>query len=101
MRAIVYNAKTREAKEVEIENYKDYYKHLDCRTFDIVRISESVNVYVDDEGLMVDNPSFSLVAGYPEPLAGNLVFTGGADRDGNTLSSTESVKNVIKNIIAL
>jgi len=101
MRAIAYNAKERTAEVVEITNYKDYYKYLNCRTFDIIQPHKNVSVFLDDEGLFVEDQSFSLVSGYQEQLAGNLVFTGGVDSKGDTLPYKGSVEEVLQNIIPL
>jgi hypothetical protein len=41
-----------------------------------------VTAYVDDCGLLKSKP-FSAVVGYPQPLAGNIVFVGDVDEEGN------------------
>ena len=81
-----------ETKEVEIDTYKDYYKHLECTMFDAVRVSwndTDITIYVDDEGLLKSGNLGRHVHGYPEPLFGNLVITGGVDSIGRTLDAPE------------
>ena len=41
--------------ELSDSNIQDYYKVMDCRCFDIVRLGGGVIMYVDDEGLLRNN----------------------------------------------
>lgn len=76
----------------EIDNYKDYYKHLECDCFDVIYSEVNgikVNIFADDEGLLKPNNLGWDIDGIP--LFGNLVFTGDADEDGETTSIDESI----------
>ena len=73
---------------VEIEDYTDYYKHLNCTTFDMVRVSWNgydISIFIDDEGLLKAGNLGRKVLGHPTPLFGNLIICGGVDRNGDTL----------------
>ena len=93
IRAIVYCPKTEKAEEVMLGGLDDYYKHLQCRTFDVVS-AERFDIYVDDEGMMVSGNLVTQIDGIPVPLAGRLLFTGGVDGRGETLSLDDSVREV-------
>ena len=74
-------------KEVEITNYKDYYKYMECDLFDVVMVQWDgypISIYIDDEGMLKPNLG-RMVQGYPEPLFGAMVICGGVDSEGNTL----------------
>ena len=73
------------------EGIKDYYKHLDCRCFDVVGFPFG-DVYVDDEGMYNAHCGFQL-PGY-NPLFGNGVITGPCDSEGGSTSVTISLAEV-------
>lgn len=87
--------------EIARGNIKEYTKLLKCDYFDIVQVCENLDVYIDDEGLMVDEPKMNMVATMMglRPLAGSLVFTGGCDKNGNTLSLTEWSIEQLKGLV--
>jgi len=94
MRAILSRINERMSiidEEVSITNYKDYSKYLECDLFDVVSVewnSEQISIFVDDEGMMKENFG-RRVMGYPDPLFGNMVITGGVDSNGETLPAPE------------
>ena len=56
MKAILINPFDQTIKETEYTgNYKEIYDLIDCRSFDCVRIYETQDMYIDDEGLMRNN----------------------------------------------
>jgi len=88
MRAICINVNDYTIKEVWIKNYKDYYKYLECDTFDAVSNAVGdLSAFVDDDGLIKSgNPVVDISKfAFPQPYAGNIVLTGGVDVEGNTL----------------
>ena len=104
MRAIViYNRGA--VEEVAINNYKDYYKHLDAGMFDVVRVrwlGRDISIFVDDEGMLKRNFGRDVI-GYPQPLFGNLVICGGVDHEGETLPldkvfTTKNMHEFVSNI---
>lgn len=80
--------------KAEIEDYTDYYKHGEFQLFDVVRVmwnDVEVNIYVDDEGMLRSGNFGRKVEGYPQPLFGNLILTGGVDSIGNTMDLPEEI----------
>jgi len=98
IRAIKYDPRTKEFSEVTINGLDDYYKHLECRIFDIVRLSEDIDVYVDDEGLFNSGSPVTELIGFGREimLAGVLLFTGGGDDMGDTMSFKGSIEDIQK-----
>ncbi|HZM65150.1 MAG TPA: DUF3846 domain-containing protein [Nakamurella sp.] len=68
------------------------YGAIGCRCVDVVRLDDSMDMWVDDEGMLVgevNRPATRLArsCGFVwQPYFGVVVVTGGADRDGNTVS---------------
>ena len=59
MRGILINPFDKTIKEVNIlGNIEDIYLLTECKTFDVVALSDKDDVYVDDEGLLKDNRYF-------------------------------------------
>lgn len=81
-------------EEIDIKSYKDYYKYLECDCFDVAMNKDrTISAFVDDSGLLVsDNPVCTYSdLGFDEPLAGNVVFAGGVDSEGETLPLSEDI----------
>ena len=91
-------------KEVDIRNYKDYYKYIGCDSLDMVRLTWgdiNVSIFIDDKGLMKPNNIGRKVFGYPEPLFGNMIFTGDVNEDGETLPLPKEITiNTIKILVS-
>jgi len=98
MKAIIVDPFTQLVTATEYNNdYKPIMSHIGTgRAFDIVRLyhydgSDSLkdhgyvddHVYVDDEGLYVDDQYFWMHANYPMPLAGRGLILGGTP-DGDS-----------------
>lgn len=61
------------------EKLQWFYKHIDTDTIDIVRMTEAVDIVVDDNGLLFpDKPVFEIIntefPNRPLQLAGTLLF---------------------------
>jgi len=91
IRVIVINSCTMTVKESTVSSLDDYYQHLDCRCFDLVRF-EGCDIYVDDEGLYREVKGGFVYDG--QPLHGHGVVTGGCDMDGETIACTLTVEEV-------
>ena len=79
---------------VDIASYKDYYPLLEAELFDVVMIEymgHRLSVFVDDEGMLKPNNLGRLIAGYPQPIFGNIVIVGDVDSEGNTLPLPEEL----------
>jgi|TARA_R100001224_G_scaffold113524_1_gene99212 hypothetical protein len=96
MKAILIDVHTQSVTEVEHDNTLDnIYDLLNCRTFDVVRIDEVDSIYVDDEGLFVDDQLFFEYGGDAQSvrLAGNGLILG-VDDEGNSISPQTTVEEV-------
>ncbi|MET9957236.1 DUF3846 domain-containing protein [Streptomyces sp. NPDC006339] len=70
---------------------------IECDVVDVADITADLSMWIDDEGMLIDNPNenvpaFRLFACYRTPCQryfGNAVFTGGTDADGDTVGLTE------------
>lgn len=59
MKGILINPHEETITEVEYSgNYKEIYDIIDCRTFDCVRLTIENDMYVDDEGLLINNQKY-------------------------------------------
>ena len=59
MKAILINPHEETITEVEYSgNYKEIYDLIGCTTFDCVRIYETQDMYIDDEGLLKNNQMY-------------------------------------------
>lgn len=68
---------------------------IGCDLFDVVHLADGIDVYVDDEGLLVARPVLNLALtvlahalGTPAVLFGTGVVLGGDDETGDTLGLT-------------
>ena len=74
-------------------------------TVDVVRMHPDMNLWVHDEGLYVCdlNPVATAVAAgmgfVHQPMCGDVVFTGGADEDGNTLGLSDELAEVLMELV--
>tara|TARA_A100001201_G_C3984961_1_gene169801 strand:+ start:289 stop:627 length:339 start_codon:yes stop_codon:yes gene_type:complete len=97
MKAILIDVKNEEVREVEFDDtLKNIYELVDCATFDVVRIDETNGIYVDDEGLFVEDQLFFTYVhynNYCQTLAGNGLILG-VDSEGNSISPTLSLEEV-------
>jgi len=59
MKAILINPFDTTIKIAEYTgNYKEIYDLIGCRSFDCVRLYETQDMYIDDEGLLIDNQMY-------------------------------------------
>ena len=59
MRGILINPFDTTIKEVVYTgDFREIYDLIGCRTFDCVRIYETQDMYIDDEGLLIDNQMY-------------------------------------------
>ena len=103
MRAIQLISETGELNEVQVSNYKDYYKLLNAELFDIIMVTwkgVDISIYVDSKGMLKSKNLGRDVKGFPEPLFGNMVICGNVDIEGNTLDLPKkiTIEDVRKNV---
>ena len=59
MKGILINPFDTTIKEVVYTgDFREIYDLIGCRTFDCVRIYETQDMYIDDEGLLIDNQMY-------------------------------------------
>ena len=96
MKAILIDPLDQSVSEVDYNgDYKALYNLLNCRTFDCVRIDDTNDMYVDDEGLL-KNPNRYFKYGQ-QTLAGMgliLAHNDEGESVGTTLSSAEVFEKV-------
>ena len=64
MKAILINPFDQTIKETEYTgDYREIYSLVECRTFDCVRLSDMQDMYIDDEGLLIDNQRYFSIEG--------------------------------------
>ena len=103
-RLLCLDVEQRKLIEVECNDLQDYYNALGCDCFDIARIyigSKKFDCFVDDNGLLKENPIPSAVSKSKEVLlVGNIIFAN-HDDEGNTTSLTDEDIAIIKRNMAL
>lgn len=72
MRAILVDPISRTVTEVDHKNdYRDIYRLIEATTFTAISIEHQHTIYVDDEGLLADDPGpFFKWVTYHQPIAG-------------------------------
>lgn len=102
MRAILIDPFSRTIAEVEYSgNYKQIYELIQCDTYDCARINrEGDGIFVDDEGLFKEQEqAFFLHADYPQPLAGRGLVLGCRMEDGESVSPSTTLDEVIDKVV--
>lgn len=96
MKAILIDVKNEEVREIDFnETLEHIYELVDCATFDVLRLDGVNGIYVDDEGLFVEDQLFFTYHGdnYSHTLAGNGLVLG-VNGGGETISPTVTVEEV-------
>lgn len=96
-KAILIDVDTKEIKEVTIEDGIDaIYKQLKCDTFDVIRLDNKNDIYVDDNGVLSITPDtkFFKHEDYHQPIAGNGLVMGFDFESGDSVDTTITVKNL-------
>lgn len=74
-------------------DWQDISTLLECSLFTTIDLSDSDTLYVDDEGLYVEDQRFFNLEGYPQPLAGRGLVLGYTP-DGDSTDSSLTVSQV-------
>tara|TARA_B110001454_G_C12353302_1_gene281147 strand:+ start:91 stop:450 length:360 start_codon:yes stop_codon:yes gene_type:complete len=96
MKSILIDVIKQEIKEVEHDDtLSSIYKHVNCGTFDVVNIDGVNSIYIDDEGLFVEDQLYFKYTGTTDSvsLAGNGLILG-VDDEGETISPTLMLEEV-------
>ena len=100
MRAILIDPFTQTIEEVDYSgDYKDIYGLIECDLFTTVYLPNTSDdtLFVDDEGLYVENQRFFKIDGFEQPLAGRGLLLG-TDEEGESIdcmSTVEEVKAIV------
>ena len=107
MKMLLLDVKNRDVKMVDANGLDDYYRLIGCRTIDIVSRSIGdirVEIVIDDEGALVDNPKISAIDidGTPMLFGNLLVASGRVTDDGELTELTKAeVKDLMNNIATI
>ena len=107
MKMLLLDVEKRDVKMVEANTLADYYKLIGCRCLDIIhrRIGDAeVEIVLDDEGLLVENPKVSAinVDGTPVLFGNLLIASGRVTDDGELTELTEAeVDEIMDNVATI
>lgn len=99
MQAILIDPFTETIEEVDYSgDYKDIYALLGCDLFTTVYTEMADTIYVDDEGLYVEDQRYFKLKGYPQPLAGRGLVLGCTDDGDSTdcVSSLQDIQDIVE-----
>lgn len=78
---------------------KDLYRLIGCDTVDVVRLTPTLDMWLDDEGMYTQEENIAaafIVYAYWRAIHqgyyGTVVFLGGADVDGDTLGLSDATE---------
>jgi hypothetical protein len=86
--------KTIEPVDCQLGDIHDMYRLIECDCFDAVRVqiaSLDCTAWVDDEGALKEPEDQHCCFFAGAHLAGNILLTGGADIEGNTLPCPSAI----------
>ena len=91
MKGILINPFDETIKEVMYSgNFREIYDLIDCRTFTVVRLNNVDDMFVDDEGLLIDNRYFTIVN---KNYAGRALIMS-HDDEGDTVGTELTVQDI-------
>ena len=107
MKMLMLDVVNKDVKMVEANTLADYYKLIGCRCLDIIhrRIGDAeVEIVLDDEGLLVENPKVSAinVDGTPVLFGNLLIASGRVTDDGELTEVTEAeIEEIMDNVATI
>ena len=100
MKALLIDPFMETVQEIDYSgDWKDIRTLLKCDIFTTVYFDDmsTDSVFVDDEGLYVENQRFFKLGGYPQPLAGyGLVL--GCNEEGDSVDCMSTLEDVAKQV---
>jgi len=92
MKAILINPFDQTIKETEYTgDYREIYDLVSCRTFDCVRLTIENDMYIDDEGLLIDNQRYFSIK--DRNYAGKALLLA-HDDEGESVATTFTLQEV-------
>ena len=107
MKMLMLDVVNKDVKMVEANTLADYHRLIGCNYVDIIhrRIGDvEVEIVLDDEGLLVENPKPSGISVDGTPmLFGNLLITSGRVTDDGELTelTEEEVDEIMDNVATI
>lgn len=106
IRGILINPTERTVTPVDfVDTLAEIYRLCDCRCIEAVQVGEAETMYVDEEGLLVEQPKpfFSFAGREKYPICGNGLITGfdihsGENRSTRLLPADVAARVVWRNI---
>jgi len=94
MKAILINPFDQTIKETEYTgDYREIYSLVDCRTFDCVRLTPHEDMYIDDEGLLIDNQRYFRMLEIDANYGGKALLLS-HDDEGETTATNWTLQDV-------
>jgi hypothetical protein len=94
MKAILINPFDQTIKETEYTgDYREIYSLVECRTFDCVRLTPHEDMYIDDEGLLIDNQRYFRMVEIGANYAGKALLLS-HDDEGETTATNWTLQDV-------
>ena len=94
MKGILINPFDETIKEVVYAgDFREIYSLVDCRTFDCVMVDSKNDMYIDDEGLYVDDQRYFRMVELGANYAGKALLLS-HDEEGDSVSTTLSIEEV-------
>ena len=94
MKAILINPFDQTIKETEYTgDYREIYSLVECRTFDCVRLTPHEDMYIDDEGLLIDNQRYFRMLEIGANYAGKALLLS-HDDEGETTATNLTLQDV-------
>ena len=92
MKAILINPFDETIKETEYTgDFREIYDLVSCRTFDCVSLDNEDDMYIDDEGLLMDNQRFFSIRG---GNYGGKALLLSHDDEGDSVATTLTLQQV-------
>lgn len=95
---------------VEISDYRDISKHLECTIFTLVPniLQQPFDLFADDEGLLVQEPVVNQFGSWyyntnshGNPIAGNVLALGPVNGKGDNTSLSDSVVEYLQEVVEM
>lgn len=99
MLALLIDPELKIIQPVEVGNRHDIYAVLRCATVQLVMLSETEGLYVDEDGLLVDDPGpfFDIRGNQNNPFAGRGLVIG-LDSHGRDVDTKIKADDLIRRI---
>lgn len=107
IRALLWNHKTFEEVTLDPNSETPIYQQvnelIDARTMTLQKFNEDIEAYVDDEGLLVDEPIYGAIWVYPtgkviQGIGGKILFVN-HNEQGETIDLTYEQMKRIKHLM--